>query len=325
MSNNTAALAHSITWKGSKQSYLTARLLVDRHLVDDCLRGYAYFRWADDKVDLTFTTRAGRTGFIDRQKKLVESLYQGERPAGMSREEEMLADLIAHDKGSNNGLRSFISNFMAVIEFDANRNGRTVTRRELSDYTANLAAAVMDGLQYFIGNCVPYPKTHERTLAVTGAHLVHMLRDTLADIPAGIVNIPVEELQKGNIRLEEPDSQAFRSWVQEQSERAAACLEQGKRYISTLEVLRCKLAGMWYCARFEWYLEAFRSDGYRLRGAYPERQSLAAWVEMAGLGITITFKHFADRLWRGWRRSLPQAAMGPEGNKPSAHFHQGQG
>jgi hypothetical protein len=36
----------------------------------------------------------------------------------------------------------------------------------------------MDGLQYFIGNEHPYPKTMDRNLAVVGAHLVHMLRDT---------------------------------------------------------------------------------------------------------------------------------------------------
>ena len=65
--NTTAALAHSITWTGSKQSYLTARLLVDRGMVDDCLRGYAYFRWADDMIDIFMETSAERTAFIASQ------------------------------------------------------------------------------------------------------------------------------------------------------------------------------------------------------------------------------------------------------------------
>ncbi len=53
MTNTTARLARRITWASSKQSYLTARLLADRDLADDCLRAYAYFRWADDRIDIS--------------------------------------------------------------------------------------------------------------------------------------------------------------------------------------------------------------------------------------------------------------------------------
>ena len=51
MGDSTASLARSITLAASKQTYYTARLLVDRDLVDDFFRAYAYFRWADDIVD----------------------------------------------------------------------------------------------------------------------------------------------------------------------------------------------------------------------------------------------------------------------------------
>jgi phytoene/squalene synthetase len=311
--NTTAALAHSITWTSSKQSYLTARLLADRDLVDDCLRAYAYFRWTDDVVDISLQSSTERIAFITRQKMLIENLYGGRRPADLCPEEEMLADLIAHDRDPDSGLRSFINNFMAVIEFDANRNGRLVSRHELTTYTTWLATAVMDGIQYFIGNSHPYPKTPDRTLAVIGAHLVHMLRDTLEDLPAGFVNIPAEDIQGGGICLEDVESESFCLWVREQVERARVCFQAGKRYIDTLEVLRSKLAGAWYCARFEWYLNAIQRDGYRLRRAYPERQSLAVWVEMAGLGITITLRHLAGRILRGFPRPGPRVAMGPEG------------
>jgi phytoene/squalene synthetase len=312
--NTTAALAHSITWASSKQSYLTARLLADRDLVDDCLRAYAYFRWADDAIDISSQSSAERTAFIARQKMLIENLYRGGRPADLCPEEEILADLIAHDRGPDSGLRSFIHNFMAVIEFDANRSGRLVTRHELTTYTAWLATAVMDGIQYFIGNGHPYPKTPDRTLAVVGAHLVHMLRDTLEDLPVGFVNIPAEDIQGGGICLEEVESESFRLWVREQVERARIYFQTGKRYIDSLDVLRCKLAGAWYCARFEWFLNAIQRDGYRLRRAYPERHSLAVWAEMAGLGFAITLRHIAGRIQRGFSRFVPRVAMGSEGN-----------
>jgi phytoene/squalene synthetase len=315
--NATSALARSITWTSSKQSYLTARLLADRDLVDDCLRGYAYFRWADDVIDLSLSSSVFRKEFIARQKMLIETLYRGERPVDLCPEEEMLADLITHDRGQDSGLRSFIHKFMAVIEFDANRHGQLVTRQELTVYTNSLATAVIDGLQYFIGNGHPYTKTPDRTQAVIGAHLVHMLRDTLEDIPAGFINIPVEELRSRSISLEELDSEAFRLWVSEQVERARVCFQAGKCYLDRLDVLRSKLAGFWYCARFEWYLNAIQRDGYRLRRAYPERQRVAVWVEMAGLGVRIILKHVAGRILRVLSRSGPRVETDSEENTPS--------
>jgi phytoene/squalene synthetase len=300
MKDKSALLAHRITWEGSKQSYLTARLLVDRDLVNDCLRGYAYFRWADDMIDLTLNTSADRSQFILRQKMLIERLYCGERPADLCPQEQMLADLIAHDRGPDGGLRTFIDNFMKVIEFDAQRKGRLVSAQELNLYTAWLAEAVMDGIQYFIGNGHPYPRTPERTLAVTGAHLVHMLRDMPEDLPAGYVNIPAEDLREYGISPDDVESKAFRRWVQVQVEKARACFRSGRRYCDSLDVLRCKLAGAWYCARFEWYLDAIPRDGYRIRSSYPGRKGMKVWLEMAGLGLTVTLRHFVGRVRRDW-------------------------
>lgn len=294
--NASAALAHAITWKSSKQSYLTARLLADRGLADDCLRAYAYFRWADDVIDLDSLTSFEREAFIARQKILIECLYRGERPAGLSPEEEMLADLIAHDRGSESGLRSFIRNFMAVIAFDAGRSGRFISRRELSAYTTCLAVAVMDGLLYFIGNGCPYPHTPERSLAAVGAHITHMLRDTLEDLPRGIINIPAEDMLKCSLCLEDQDSPAFREWVRGQVARARHCFQRGKRYIDSLTCLRAKLAGAWYCTRFEIILDAIERDGYCLRAEYPERHSWKVWVKMIGLGILVTYRHTLDVL-----------------------------
>ena len=209
MSNASASLARRITWASSKQSYLTAVLLADRALVDDCLRAYAYFRWADDTIDIGLLDWAGRSAFIARQRNLIEKLYRREHVDGLCREERMLADLIAHDRGTDGGLRSFIDNFMAVIAFDADRQGRPISRQELSRYTSNLATAVMDGIQYFIGNGQPYPKTHDRTLAVTAAHITHMLRDTQEDLSAGIVNVPEEYLSSGAGNLYTIDNDRF--------------------------------------------------------------------------------------------------------------------
>ena len=80
MVNASARLARSITWASSKQSYLTARFLADRDLADDCLRAYAYFRWADDMIDISLAGREQRFPFIERQKALIEQALPGRTP-----------------------------------------------------------------------------------------------------------------------------------------------------------------------------------------------------------------------------------------------------
>jgi phytoene/squalene synthetase len=321
MTLSTARLARSITWASSKQSYLTARLLADRDLADDCLRAYAYFRWADDMIDLELSGQAERTAFCERQKTLIDELYRGERPEGLSPEEAMLADLIAHARAPGGGLGSFIRNFMDVIAFDAHRQGRLASQAELQAYTSCLAAAVMDGLQYFIGNDHPYPQTHDRALAATGAHITHMLRDLCEDLPAGLINIPAEYLETHGIDVKElKDNEALRPWVREQVALARDCFRQGKSYIDSLDVLRCKLAGVWYCARFEFVLDLIERDGFRLRAEYPERHGVRVWLEMARLGAAVTLEHLAGRM-RAFTLHFPASAgLDSKWNMPSYHI-----
>jgi phytoene/squalene synthetase len=157
----------------------------------------------------------------------------------------------------------------------------------------------------------------DRNQAVVGAHIAHMLRDTLEDVPEGYINIPLEEIHERNISIEDPDSEVFRAWVREQVDRAEGCLQTGKAYLDRLDVLRCKLAGAWYCARFEWYLNKIRSDGYRLRSSYPERRALTTWVKMVALGLSITVKYLFGKLQRNIPHPDPRVAMGPERNIPA--------
>jgi phytoene/squalene synthetase len=138
-------------------------------------------------------------------------------------------------------------------------------------------------------------------MAVTGAHITHMLRDLLEDIPLGIINIPHEAIRAYGISMEDLQSESFRLWVREQTESARQAFQAGKDYIESINILRCKLAGVWYLARFECILNAIERDGYRLRREYPERHCPAAWVEMVRLGIVVTGAHISRRI----RRALP--------------------
>jgi len=291
----TAALARSITWASSKQTYYTARLMVDKDLVDDCYRAYAYFRWADDVIDISSPSSDERISFIKRQRELIDRLYKGERPDDLTWEEQMIADLISHDRGEKSGLESFIRNFLAVIEFDAYRKGRLISQQELTWYSNRLGKSVTDGIQYFIGNGHPYPVNEYRYLAATAAHIVHQLRDMLADIAEGFINIPAEYLEAHNIDLEDVDSPPFRAWVQDRVTQARQYFSEGKRYLDELNVLRCKIVGYWYCARFEGVLDAIERDGYMLRASYSERRNLSTWLKIGWLAISVALRHVARR------------------------------
>ena len=293
MNDSTANLARSITWAGSKQTYIIGRLMIDRDLVDDFFRAYAYFRWADDVIDTSTNSDEECITFIKRQRALIDDLYDNDRPNDLTPEEEILADLIDSDRGENSGLQSFIRNMFAIIEFDAYRKGWSIGHEELDWYSRCLAESVTDGIQYFIGNGYSYRDGDNRYSAATGAHITHLLRDTIQDTADGFVNIPIDYLETQDIKSEDVDSEPYRNWVQERVEEARQYLIEGKLYLDELAVLRCKVAGYWYCARFETVLDTIERDDFRLRLVYEERRKLSTWLKIGWLGVIVTFQHIS--------------------------------
>ena len=287
----SSELARSITRQGSKQAFYTARLMVDRDLVDDFLRAYAYFRWMDDVIDITSSSEEERIAFTKRQKLLINTLYNREEPDGLSQEEEILADLIENDRFEQSGLRSFIENMFAIIEFDAHRKGRLISGVELDWYTDRLARSVTDGMQYFIGNGHPYPHTENRLLAAEAAHIIHLLRDMSEDTTEGFINIPKEYLEEHDLSPTDFDSEAYLKWVKSRVELSREYFDRGKQYLNSLGVLRCKMVGYWYCARFEGVLDSIENDNYLLRHEYSESRNLSTWLEIAKLGISVPVRH----------------------------------
>jgi phytoene/squalene synthetase len=214
-------LAASITKAASQQTYYTIRFLADRELATDAYHAYAYFRWVDDALDaesglrpvLSEVEASERRAFVNRQKSLLEACYRGESPCDVTPEEKMLVELIRNDIEKNSGLQSYLCNMMAVMSFDADRRGRVISQAELNEYTRFLASAVTEAMHYFIGHCCYSPHNEARYLAVTAAHITHMLRDTVDDVQAGYYNIPREVLEANHISPEDVQSDAFRAWV----------------------------------------------------------------------------------------------------------------
>jgi phytoene/squalene synthetase len=286
---NSGALAAAITEAASKQTYYTIRFFVDRGRVDDAYRAYGYFRWVDDVLDTEDGRRSEKIAFVNRQKSLLEACYRGEIPEDMCAEEWMLVDLVRNDTEKKSGLQSYLRNMMAVMVFDAERRGQVITQAELSGYSQALAVAVTEAMYCFIGHDDPSPHHEARYLAVTAAHITHMLRDAIEDVEAGYFNIPHEYLQTQGISPYEVRSSTYKEWVCGRVQLARMYFKAGRECTAQVKNLRCRLAGYAYTARFEWMLRAIERDNYCLRSKYPERKSLRAGLWMTWLTLVSIF------------------------------------
>jgi phytoene/squalene synthetase len=277
------ALAARITRAASKQTYFTIRLLVDHDRVDDAFRAYAYFRWVDDWLDIETRTRSQRSAFIQRQQSLIDACYRGETQLQVSPEEMLLVELIGTNREAR-GLEKYIRGMMQVMTFDAARRGRLISKSELEEYIFSLSSAVTEAMHYFIGHDDPSPCDDTRYEAVKGAHITHLLRDTLEDIEAGYFNLPRELANRSAYGPELVSTPFYRRWVKENVTRARECFKMGRKYMSRVQNLRCRIAGYAYMYRFEVVLRAIENERYCLRPCYPERKTglcltcMVAWA-----------------------------------------------
>lgn len=286
-----ASLAETITRNSSIQTYVTIKFFVDKLLVNDCFKAYAYFRWLDDEIDIRRRTRKSRIGFIKNQKIIIQKSYLGKMPAILSPHEKLIAELILTNPDKKSKLGSFILNFFRIIEFDAYRKNSLVSQKELMWYSKTLSMAVTDGIEYFVNHNFNYPRSDDHYRAGIAAHIIHMLRDYREDIDEGFINIPKEYLQKHQIQPGDLHSASFRDWVKDQTSLARNNLRLGKQYISMLPVLKGKIVAYLYCARFEMFLNIFEKDGLNLRRHYSCKSNLINYLRVIWITIQVVIRH----------------------------------
>ena len=282
-------LASAITKTASKQTYYTIRFLVDRPRIDDAYRAYAYFRWVDDVLDAEAPSgsvvgdaqRVERRRFLDRQKSLLDRCLRGVVPRDANHHEAMLVELVQGADRADAGLAAYLRHMMLVMEFDVRRRGRLVSQAELDDYTGWLAIAVTEAMHHFIGHGAAAPHDETRYLAASGAHILHMLRDTYADMRAGYFNVPREMLEAHSIGPKDVHTAAYRTWVAGRVHLARAHFDVARAYFARVQSRRHRMAGLAYMARFEWLIETLEREDFRLRPRYAEGTSLAAASRMS--------------------------------------------
>jgi phytoene/squalene synthetase len=289
MKRTTTNPALLITKAASRQTYYTIRFLVDRERVEDAYRAYGYFRWVDDILDADADSVLERTAFLGRQESLLERCYQGQGPGDTNIQEKMLVELVRHDHEKNSGLQLYLYNMMQVMGFDAQRRGKLISQIELNEYTRWLATAVMECIHHFIGHDDFAPHDETRYLAVSAAHITHMLRDAFEDAQIGYYNIPREVLESNHIRPQDVQSDAYRAWVQSRVQLAREYFQAGRAYLARVQNVRCRLACFAYIARFEWLLDTIEREEYLLRPQYKERKIVRTGLHMSWLTIASMF------------------------------------
>jgi phytoene/squalene synthetase len=289
MNQTNSDMAAAITRAASKQTYSTIRFLVDRDRVEDAFRAYAYFRWVDDMLDADQGSRPERMAFLERQGSLLDLCYEGHIPDHASLQEQMLIELVRHHPEQNSGLQLYLRNMMQVMAFDAQRRGRPVSEAELDNYTRWLSIAVMEAIHYFIGHDDYSPQDETRYLAVSAAHVTHMLRDTFDDVHLGYYNIPREVLGVNNLSPKDVRKSVYCEWVKSRVLLARKYFKAGKNYFFRVENARCRLACFAYIARFEWLLDTIERENYCLRPQYPERKSASTGLRMSWQTLAAMF------------------------------------
>ena len=300
----TSKLAPSITKKASAQTYYTIRFFADREKAQDAYRAYAYFRWVDDELDAEGGCNSGNKEFVERQRSLLEACYRRATVCASDPHEQLLIDLVRSNGAKNDGLQIYLRNMMSVMAFDAGRRGRLISRLELDEYTRNLAIAVTEAMHHFVGHGCPTPLDDTRYLAVTAAHITHMLRDTMADVRAGYYNIPHEVLTANRILPTDVSSDAYRQWVRGRVLLARKYFKVGREYLLRVENARCRLAGCAYTCRFEGVLDVIEKDGYLLRESYAESRGLAAVVRASGSFLQMVMQRYRRHLAPAHEHSL---------------------
>lgn len=288
----TRELAAAITKGASKQTYYTIRMFVDRPRRDDAFRAYAYFRWVDDVLDVeaapgavSLAAAPERERFLGRQQRLLEQCLAGEMPLVADSREAMLVELVRNARPSDLGLAAYLRNMMLVMEFDVRRRGQLISQAELADYTRCLATAVTEAMHHFIGHGAIAPSDVTRYAAASGAHVLHMLRDTFDDVRAGYFNVPREVLEAHSIGPEAVHSEGYRAWVSDRLALARKCFEAGRDYLACVPHVRHRLAATAYIARFEWLIREIERDDFMLRPRYAGQRRFARALGSSGLDI----------------------------------------
>jgi hypothetical protein len=260
----------------------------------------AYFRSVDNQADAPGAGADRKWAFLERQARLVESLYDptAVAPPVEDEAEALLAVLIADDARRGARLKSLLLDMLACIRYDAGRSDGAPPQAELGHY---IELEVSSYLRAMLAFCCPTAALDDFRAPYEGiaGKWSHVLRDFRADVEQGIINLSREDAARHGIRAErlrdEPDAAPLVGWVAERVLEAERDFARGKRNVQRNPCLRYKLLIGLLCAKYEAYLAIIRRDGFRLRATYPRPPTASLVARALGNCLSILVGHYVLR------------------------------
>jgi phytoene/squalene synthetase len=228
---------------------------------------YAYLRWVDDVVDDADATAHARSGFLERQQRLVERIYAGES-IGFSKDEAPLRALVAYDRGRGSLLKEPICEMLSAMHFDIMRVGKLSSHAELRRNFDREVSSYLFTIGYFC-RIPEIPAKVPGRSAANGAKVAHILRDFLADCDQGHLNISREEISAYGLALPTIKSDIVdprgRHWVAVNVRLAEHQLSAGLREVCSVGDVRYRVIVACLVAKYQSYIDHFRASDFVLK------------------------------------------------------------
>lgn len=212
----------SSIWRHNRVAALGVRLCCSRRGAEAFTTLYAYFRWADDRVDAPNRDPAAVRRFVEDQATLLRGRREAVHPF-----EQHLTRVLRGPLGP--GLSPAVLGMWEALRFDSERGERALLAEELTAQVVRVGDAWMVALWVCLecGEALP-DDLRELSRA---ASLVHVLRDRELDRSLGYLNTPPGTNTPA----------AMSAWVRERAGEAESRFERGLVALGTVRSWRARV------------------------------------------------------------------------------------
>lgn len=177
-----------------------------------CFLGWAYLKCVDDLIDNDENYRSALAS-LNCQKEFMNKIYSVKlNHQDLPLPERLGFHFFCYDKENNSQLRPFIQSMIEAMEFDIHRRNKILSKLELDNYAIKMGGATIRYLGYFISNDLDISQSF-----IDHSSLAYVYADSLIDIEedlkVGIINIPIEDIERYGIRLNTSDVQ-LKQWLE---------------------------------------------------------------------------------------------------------------
>lgn len=191
---------------------------------------YAYFRWADDRIDAPGRDPAATRDFAQAQAQKVAALTRGEPAALLELPERALGEAL---RGGAPRLLGAVERMFAALRFDAHRGADPLSPEELDAQLVRVGDAYTLALLHACA--APEPVPAGVFALARAATAVHHLRDLELDLGLGYLNLPAAHAAPLGVDPRAPTPAGLRAY---RLARAPAIHAEFERGLAALGGLR---------------------------------------------------------------------------------------